>query len=192
MSKLKIILLGETSVGKSSIIKRYSDNKFEDIFISTIGVDLIEKEITINGHKIILNIMDTSGQERFKSLSKTYIRASDGIIFVYDITNEESFKAINTWIKLADDQEEGFQAILVGNKIDLKDLREITKDEMNDFAEKNNLKCFETSAKENINIELIFKTIAELICTNSPDKLNKKSKNQKLKIEDSSKKKKCC
>ena len=192
MSKLKIILLGNTSVGKSSIIKRYSENKFEDIFISTVGIDLIEKEISIKGQKIILNIVDTSGQERYKSLSNNYIRASDGIIFVYDITNETSFKAINTWIKLAEDQEQDFQAILVGNKIDLEDLRQITKDEVNKLAQIKNIKSFETSAKENINIELIFTTIAELICANSPEKLNRKSKNQKLKNSDSSKKKKCC
>ena len=191
-NKLKIIFLGETSVGKSSIIKRYITGNFEELFISTIGADFFDKTISINDTKITLEIMDTCGQERYKSLSQNYIRNADGIIFVFDVTNTDSFNAIKKWLITAEETETNFQKILVGNKIDLKDLRLVLKENMMDFAEKKNMKCFETSAKDNINIELIFKEIAELICINSPEKLEKISKSKQLGNSKSINKKKCC
>ena len=166
---LKILLLGDSSVGKSSLMLRFTDNTFEENFGSTIGAEFKNKDIQINDEKIKLNILDTAGQERYRSVAKNFIRKVGGIIFVFDLSNNNSFENIKDWLMTADDANNNYQKILVGNKLDIPE-RKIDKERAEKFSEKYNMKYFETSAKEGTNVELIFKEIAELILSNKPEK----------------------
>ena len=188
---VKIGLLGNTSVGKSSLIRRYVDEKFEDNFMSTIGVDYFQKKVTINNKNIIIEIQDTSGEERFRSIAKSYYKNVDGIIFVFDVTNEESFKeGINYWLTECDKEKGEYKKILVGNKIDLKETRIINKENIEKFAKDKGMKYFETSAKEGTKVDIIFKELAELILMDLPKKNG--DKNKKLGVHNKLDKKGCC
>ena len=134
-TKIKIILLGNSAVGKTSLARRYVNGTFEDNFISTIGADYFEKKIKINDKDINLEIMDTCGQERYKSIALGPIRSVNGIIFVFDVTNEQSFLDINTWLTEADNIGKK-KAILIGNKIDLDDSIIIKEERMKHYADK--------------------------------------------------------
>ena len=166
---LKILLLGDSSVGKSSLMLRFTDNTFEENFGSTIGAEFKNKDIQINDEKIKLHILDTAGQERYRSVAKNFIRKVGGIIFVFDLSNNNSFENIKDWLMTADDANNNYQKILVGNKLDIPE-RKIDKERAEKLGEKYNMKYFETSAKEGTNVELIFKEIAELIISNKPEK----------------------
>ena len=194
MIKINILLVGETSVGKTSLCHRYAKNEYQDNYLSTIGVDYLDKVIDINGKKVYLKIMDTSGQERYAKIVNNLFRQVDGLIFVFDITKKDSFQAINRWITLAEDIKD-FPKILVGNKIDLQNRRVIEKDKMENFAKKkNNINCFETSAKTGENVEDAFMHLIRLIL---PDKISKKSNkaNKNITIKENNEKneaKNCC
>ena len=189
---IKIGLLGNSCVGKTSLIRRFVEDKFEDNFISTIGVDYFEKNVIINNKQIKLILQDTSGEERFKCLSKNYYKNVDGIIFVFDITNEESFDAgIRDWLLECNNEigENNFKKILIGNKSDLKDMRNVNKEKAEKYSENRNMKYFETSAKTGENVDLIFKELVELILKDPKQKIE----NNKLGgVKNSSNKKKCC
>ena len=187
-NSLKIGLIGNSSVGKTSLIRRFVDGKFDDNYMSTIGVDYFEKNININNMTIKLIIQDTSGQERFRSIAKSYFKNVDGIILVFDVTNLESFdEGIKYWLTICDDEIKEYKKILVGNKIDLE-IKKISKEKIENYAKNKQMKYFESSAKEGKNVELIFKELTELIISSSPEKI--RNKNQKL--EKKVKEKKCC
>ena len=116
---LKILVLGDTAVGKTCLLLKYVDGFFPDNYISTVGVEYKIKVVELNGTKIILKIWDTCGQERYKSLAKTFIKDADGILFVYDISNKQSFEHIKDWIRESEEANGEFQKIVLGNKIDL-------------------------------------------------------------------------
>jgi len=197
MNELKILLIGDSSVGKTSILLKYTDDKFSDNHISTIGVEYINKSLTINGKKVMLRIWDTSGQERFLSITQNFYRNANGVIFVFDITNRESFKNIKIWLNELENCEGKITRILVGNKVDLEENRDVGKEMINNYIQKKEMKYFEVSAKEGINIDLIFKEMAELILLEQPEIIEDKIKyshsfllsteNKKWK-----KKKQCC
>ena len=123
---LKIILIGDSAVGKTSLLLKFTDETFSEQAIATIGVEYKEKEITLNNRKIILQIWDTSGQERFHSLTQNFYRGSDGILFVFDVTNKESFDNLKFWLN---DAKVDAKKIIIGNKIDLTN-RIISKEKM--------------------------------------------------------------
>ena len=197
MNELKILLIGDSSVGKTSILLKYIDDKFSDNYMSTIGVEYKIKSLTINGKKVMLRIWDTSGQERFLSITKNFYRNANGVIFVFDITNETSFYNIKLWLNDLENCEGKITKILVGNKVDLEENRKVGKEKIKKYIEKKEMKYFEVSAKEGINIDLIFKELAELIFLEQPeineDKI-KFSNSFILSIEKkkSKKKKQCC
>ena len=166
---LKILLVGDSSVGKTTLLLQYVDGKFSENHITTIGVEYKDKEITVNNRKINLQIWDTSGQERYQSITKNFYRNADGILFVFDVTNEESFNHIKNWLMTSEDVEKNFKKMIVGNKIDLEDKIVINKEKMEKFGEKKNMKCFLTSAKDGTNVDVIFKEMAELILANKSD-----------------------
>ena len=166
---LKILLIGDSSVGKTSLLFRYTDNYFSEEMISTIGVEYKEKVITLNNRKIALQIWDTSGQERFRSITQNFYRGADGVFFVFDVTNKNSFENIKVWLNEPQVVELNSQKILVGNKIDLKEQRVISKEKMEELGVKINLVSFETSAKTGENVEEIFTKIAELILSNKSE-----------------------
>ena len=199
--KFNILILGDSCVGKTSLMFKFTDNFYEENQTSTIGIAYKDKAIKINNQKIILNIYDTSGQERYHSLTKSYLRNADGVIFVFDLTNEKTFENIQKWLITCDDVIENLNKIIVGNKLDLEN-REIDTERAEIFCEKYNMKYFETSAKRGTNVEKIFEEITRLILDNKQkneikDKENAyiiKRKSSKIKIEPdkSKKKKKCC
>ena len=199
--KFNILILGDSCVGKTSLMFKFTENFYEENQVSTIGIAYKDKAIKINNQKIILNIYDSSGQERYHSLTKSYLRNADGLIFVFDLTNEKTFENIQKWLITCDEIIENFNKIIVGNKLDLEN-REIDTERAEIFCEKYNMKYFETSAKRGTNVEKIFEEITRLILDNKQkneikDKENAyiiKHKSSKIKIQPdkSKKKKKCC
>ena len=149
MENYKLILVGDASVGKTNLLTKYVDNKYFPNNISTIGIEFKNKIIELNdGRKIRLQIWDTSGQEKFKALTKNYFRGCNGVLFVFDVTNQSSFDNIPLWINLYNEvNDENSIKILIGNKIDLD--RVVDEKVARIFAEKHGLKYYEISAKDN-------------------------------------------
>ena len=151
MSKLelnyKLLFLGDTSVGKTSLLLRYTEDKF-DSSLPTLGVDVKYKYLTYENKKIRLDIWDTAGQERFRGIAKNYFRGANGIIFVFDISNKDTFNKLKVWMSDAkQNMRPGTEMVIAANKIDLEKKRAVSKETIEEFGEKNNIKIFNTSAK---------------------------------------------
>ena len=131
--KFKILLIGDSSAGKTEILLRYVDNIFPTTHMATIGVEYKTKIITTDKYKITLNLWDTTGQERFKSISKSFFNNTNGIVFVYDITNRESFDGVKNWIKDAEPYGK-FESILCGNNLDLERKREVKYEALKEYG----------------------------------------------------------
>jgi Ras-related protein Rab-1A len=160
----KVLLLGNSDVGKSSLLLRYVDSVWSDTFVPTIGVDFKVKTIEIGGKKVKLQIWDTAGQERFRTVVSTYFRGAHGIFLIYDITNRDSFKNLENWlIEIEKNASENVLKILIGNKNDLEDERDISPDEGKAFANRNGMQFIETSAKMNTNVNEAFETLGKLM-----------------------------
>ena len=164
-----IVTLGDGKVGKTSLIFRYMDNYFVDLYLQTLGMDSKQKKIELsNGQEIRVRITDTAGQERFKSLSSNYIKKANGILLVYDITNKESFENINNWAEEIIEKSKSLDErpiILIGNKLDLEEKRCISKEEGEEFANNfyGGIKFYETSCKTGENVEIAINDLAEQI-----------------------------
>ena len=167
---LKILIIGDSFVGKTSLLLKYCDGQFPETHMATIGVEFKDKTIKLNGREIKLQIWDTSGQERFRSITQNFYRNADGIIFVFDVTKTETFNHIKDWLLDAQVEDSDIKRILVGNKTDLAENRVIDKAKMESFAETKKMKSFETSAKNGSNVDLIFTEIASLILANKTEK----------------------
>ena len=166
--KLKILILGDTAVGKTSMLLKYTDNTFSENYLATIGVEYKEKIINTPKYKVTLQIWDTAGQERYRALTKTFFKGTSGVIFVYDITNKKSLEGVKDWIN--DDQLQGdYKAIICGNKIDLEEKREVKFEALKGLGLKSNLEVLETSAKNGINIKEAFERLADLILKSKSD-----------------------
>ena len=153
----KYIIIGDSAVGKSNILLRYIHDKFNDEFQSTIGVEFGAKNIKIEDKIYRIQIWDTAGQETFRSITRAYYKNSVCACVVYDITNRNSFQNIKSWIEDCRKQSpKTVFLVLIGNKVDLEDKREVTYEEGSIYAEKNGMLFFETSAKTGKNIEEIF------------------------------------
>ena len=153
----KVLIIGDSSVGKSNILLRFSDNIFHETFLPTIGVDFKIRNVTVDNKNIKLNIWDTAGQERFKTITSAYYKGSHGVMLVYDVTDRDSFNNISNWISETRKYAgPGIVKMLVGNKCDLTEGRKVSYKEGAEFAEKENMMFFETSAKAKINIEETF------------------------------------
>ena len=192
---INIITLGESSVGKSSIINRYVENNFDYNFVSTLGVDFRKKNININGEDIRLKIWDTAGQEKFRSIQKQYYRNSDGILLVFDVTKFDTFNVLEEWINSIKNQTSNdIIVVLVGNKIDLNN-KVISDDEIKNFANDNKFKYFLTSAATGKNINEVFDYIVkEIYNIKSKKKKNdgNNNNNKNLKKNYIKRKKKAC
>lgn len=164
---LKFIVIGDSSVGKSNIISKYKENKFDEKGQPSIGVQFIAKNVVIENTTFRLQVWDTAGQETFRSMTRIYYKNSSCAFIVYDITEKESFNHVESWIseckKIA---PETVLLVLIGNKSDLNESREVSYEEGLKFAEKNKMLFFETSAKNGVNIENIFKKSVENISNN--------------------------
>ena len=199
--QLRLLFLGDSGVGKSSLILKYVDDYFPDSHMSTIGVDYKEKYITINKRKILLRILDTAGQEQYKSISKGLMKDVDGIIFVYDITRKETFDNIKDWrILPKNNNSNEYKEIIVGNKIDLSTRRQVDEKIVKQFCDKKKLFYLEASAKIGKNVDEIFEKLTNLIVSDMSDndiknKINDRRKTIKVSSfsgKTKKEKKKCC
>lgn len=163
----KLVLIGDSGVGKSCLLLRFADDNFTDSYISTIGVDFRFRTITIDDKTVKLQIWDTAGQERFRTITSAYYRGADGIIMVYDVTSAESFDHVEEWLSEVDRYaNESTVKLLVGNKADLVEEKQVPEDTAQGFSEKLGIPFLETSAKTATNVDAAFLTMAkELIKT---------------------------
>ena len=160
---MRVITLGESGVGKTSIIRRYIHNIFDENNLSTIGLNFSFKEVKLkNGKSINIKLIDTAGQEKYKALAKSYFKNVDAVLFVFSLNNQDSFDNIKNWINLFNENHNGKEGIpmyLIGNKSDQE--REVQKEVIDEFIIENKYKYFETSAKENIGIDELFQELSE-------------------------------
>ncbi|XP_055339144.1 ras-related protein Rab-35-like [Paramacrobiotus metropolitanus] len=162
----KLLIIGDSGVGKSSLLLRFSDNTFTGSYITTIGVDFKIRTLEINGERVKLQIWDTAGQERFRTITSTYYRGTHGVIVVYDVTNGESFGNIKRWLEEIENNCENVSSILVGNKDDDPERKVVTTSDAQRVAVASGIPLFETSAKENRNVEEMFRGITKLVLDN--------------------------
>ena len=154
---LKYIIIVDAAVGKSNLLLRFAQGDFKTEYQLTIGVEFGAKNLDINNKKFRLQIWDTAGQENYRSITRAYYKNSVCAILVYDISNRESFEHISSWVEDCSAQSpKTVFMILVGNKSDLNDYRQVTFQEGQDMAKKNNMMFFETSAKTGENVDKIF------------------------------------
>ena len=160
--EFRIITVGDSGVGKTSIIRRYVHSIYDDDSLSTIGVSFSYKEVVRGKDKIKLKLVDTAGQEKFKSLTKSYFKNTDVVLFVFALDDKISFNNIKEWIELFiqnNSRDKEVLKYLVGNKNDLKS--EIEQKLIDDFANENQFKYISTSAKDNVSINELFEQIAD-------------------------------
>ena len=202
----KLILIGNSGVGKSSIIQRYMKHTFEESYKCTIGVDFLMKTIEIKDKTVKLQLWDTAGQEKYKSMVSSYYSGANVALVVFDLTNHSSFDALPLWIEnYYKNGPEQKNIILIGNKKDMIEERQVTQEEAELFSETNNMIYFETSAKEGDNIEYVFNYTAEKLVDfyagqteispkKQVDMTNQlQSQNfQEIRIEEQDHKRKCC
>ncbi|KAM9341290.1 ras-related protein Rab-15-like [Symphorus nematophorus] len=160
----RLLMLGDSGVGKTCMLRRFTEGEFDPSHISTIGVDFKMKTLIIDGIKVRVQIWDTAGQERYQTITKQYYRRAQGIIFVYDITNKPSFQHLAKWASDVDENAPDMvQRILVGNKSDEELNRQVTTDQGSKLAEAYGMEFFETSASNSSNISESFTRAAELV-----------------------------
>ena len=176
---LKILLIGDSCVGKSNFVYRFINNDYNGNHLSTSGFEIKNAEISLNGKKYRLQLYDTAGQKKFESVTKTLFSQSQGFIVMFDITNEESYISAKSWIKIIQEENENGKyapILLIGNKNDLENMRMISQKEILKYAEEEKIKYIETSSKtgNNINkaIHLIGKEVSELDNKNTSFSLN--------------------
>jgi len=163
---LKIITLGDSGVGKTSIIDQYINRKFNENNASTVGINFAYKKLFINQtQKIFLKLIDTCGQEKYRSLSKTYFKHVNGVLYVFGLNDKDSFDNITEWMKYFDEEctIKDAPKVLVGNKCDLEMDKELDNNIIKQFAEANKMQYIETSAKDNKNINKLFEEMGKMI-----------------------------
>uniref|UniRef100_T1JP21 Ras-related protein Rab-35 n=1 Tax=Strigamia maritima TaxID=126957 RepID=T1JP21_STRMM len=169
----KLLIIGDSGVGKSSLLLRFADNTFTGNYITTIGVDFKIRTIEVDGERVKLQIWDTAGQERFRTITSTYYRGTHGVIVVYDVTSGESFANVKRWLHEIEQNCEVVNRILVGNKSDDPDRKVVLTEDAQRFADQMGILLFETSAKENINVEEMFNAITKLVLKTKKDQKEK-------------------
>ncbi|KAM8812277.1 ras-related protein Rab-13 isoform 1-T1 [Rhynchonycteris naso] len=185
----KLLLIGDSGVGKTCLIIRFAEDNFNNTYISTIdpspitclwvvpkllasqqppGIDFKIRTVDIEGKKIKLQVWDTAGQERFKTITTAYYRGAMGIILVYDITDEKSFENIQNWMKsIKENASAGVERLLLGNKCDMETKRKVQKEQANKLAQEHGIRFFETSAKSSMNVDEAFSSLARDILLKS-------------------------
>ncbi|PON96106.1 Small GTP-binding domain containing protein [Trema orientale] len=160
----KLLLIGDSGVGKSCLLLRFADDSYVETYISTIGVDFKIRTVEQDEKTIKLQIWDTAGQERFRTIASSYYRGAHGIIIVYDVTDEDSFKNVKGWLQEIDKYTNGnVNKLLVGNKCDLTDKKVVAYETAKAFADEVGIPFLETSAKNATNVEQAFLTmVAEI------------------------------
>lgn len=163
--RYKIIILGESNVGKTCLLHKYKEDDFKQSLMTTIGVDTVSKRIVLDGKNIMLNIWDTAGQERFFSITRSYYRNADGILLIFDVSDERTFSCIDRWFKHIREETGSVPMFLVGNKRDVVggDAYYAMEDRFRDKAKKMNAKYYSTSAKTGENVNNVFEDMAMML-----------------------------
>lgn len=160
----KLLLIGDSGVGKSCLLLRFADDSYSESYISTIGVDFKIRTVELEGKTVKLQIWDTAGQERFRTITSSYYRGAHGIIVVYDTTDQDTFANVKQWLQEIDRYAtEGVNKLLVGNKSDLTNKKVVEYNVAKEFADQLGLPILETSAKSSTNVEQAFLTMAKHI-----------------------------
>ncbi|KAL6075982.1 GTPase [Balamuthia mandrillaris] len=164
---LKLLVLGDSGVGKTSLLLRYVQNKFTINTKSTIGANFLSKEIETDEGLVTCQIWDTAGQERFQGLGTAFYRGADGVIFVFDVTRRKSFEELETWresflIQVGQEGSKDFPTVIVANKVDLEEQRAVSKEDLVAYCKQHNFRYFETSAKEGRNVDRAFEAVCDL------------------------------
>ena len=196
----QILLIGDSLVGKTCLIQRYVNGTFKDDYILTVGLDYHTKLEIINNLNVSVKLWDTAGQERFKALTPSFFRNAEGVVIAYDVTNSESFDNLKFWISSIKtnlfEKNIFIPIIIIGNKIDLEDMREISKDVASTFAKENKFKYFETSAKTGEGVDEAFRDLVNQVLANLDKNEEGTIERKSIKIEenkdDKQKKKGCC
>lgn len=163
---LKVIILGNSGVGKTSLMNQYVNKKFTNQYKATIGADFLTKDVVIDDKQVTLQIWDTAGQERFQSLGVAFYRGADCCVLVFDMTNPKSFEALDSWrdeflVQASPRDPEKFPFVTIGNKLDETNKRKVQAARANSWCRsKNGIPYFETSAKQAINVDAAFEEIA--------------------------------
>jgi len=181
----KVIVVGDSGVGKTNLLLRYTQEEFDLNHASTLGVELSRVTQSIDGDQVMVDFWDTAGQERFKSLNKVYFRGAHGIILVYDITNQHSFRQLNSWYKIAKDNDcDPLKCVymLVGNKNDLEDMRAVESSEGVQLARSINANFFETSALSSDNVENAMNDLIEEIHRQHKSNVRPDANDEKVKL----------
>lgn len=189
-NKIILSVLGNSGVGKTSFIMKFTDKTFQESYLATYGIDFKTKYVTINNNKYRVDLYDTAGQERFHSVSVNSIRMSDGVILIYDITDEFSYENISVWMdNIHQIKGEDFPVILIGNKCDKDDERIVSKEKGEELAKKYQLSFLETSNKIGTNIEEAGLNLINKIIENNRRDAQESVKLRKNKLKN---KKFCC
>jgi len=168
----KLLIIGNSSVGKTSFLFRYADDSFTSAFVSTVGIDFKVQIVFRNNKRIKLQVWDTAGQERYRTITTAYYRGAMGFILMYDITNEESFRAVADWASQVKTYSwENTQVVLVGNKCDMEEERVVTYEQGKKLADGLGFNFFEASAKENVNVRGAFDKLVDVICERMADSI---------------------
>uniref|UniRef100_A0A8C4QTF2 small monomeric GTPase n=1 Tax=Eptatretus burgeri TaxID=7764 RepID=A0A8C4QTF2_EPTBU len=161
----KLLIIGNSAVGKTSFLFRYSEDTFTPAFVSTVGIDFKVKTVERNKKKIKLQIWDTAGQERYRTITTAYYRGAMGFVLMYDITNEDSFNAVQDWAtQIQTYSWDNAQVILVGNKCEMENERIVSEERGRELAEQLGFEFFEASAKDNVNVKKAFEHLVDMIC----------------------------
>jgi len=167
---LKVLLLGESSVGKTSIFHRYVKDEYSQTYKATIGADFFSKDLKVDDKEVILQIWDTAGQERYQSLGVTFFRGSDACILVYDICDQRSFECLTQWVEqflqgvgaqTDKPKDSDFIFVVLGNKCDKQDKRQVATEVAKSYCDENGFHFFETSAKSGFQVQEAFEYIAQ-------------------------------
>ena len=153
---IKITILGEKNVGKTSLVYRYIENKFRDSYKATLGVNLLKKDMEVDGNSVSAQIWDLGGQDSFKSLRKLYLEGSNGALVIFDLTERKTFDRLNEWVDSFKEARGEQPMVLIGNKSDLENQRKITEMEASNYAKENKMELILTSAKTGQNVEDAF------------------------------------
>ena len=184
----QILLIGDSLVGKTCLIQRYANGIFKEDYITTVGLDYYTKQEMINNLNVSVKLWDTAGQERFKALTPSFFRNAEGVVIAYDVTNSESFDNLKFWISSIKtnlfEKNIFIPIIIIGNKIDLEDMRDISKDVASAFAKENNFKYFETSAKTGEGVDEAFRDLVNQILANSDKNEEATIERKSVKIEE--------
>ena len=179
----KIILVGDPGVGKTSILTKFTLNEFQSVYSSTIGVEFKLKDIYVNNYCARLKIWDTCGQEKFRSITRQYFKNSNGVFIVFDLTNKDTIKRLNVWMKdINDNITNDFFVFLIGNKVDIKDRDISISEEAKQFANNQKINYYEVSAKTGSGIYNVFEKMANKLVTKDKMDKNREGRINPLKL----------